>query len=88
MKEPYEDVGRRLVRLSDAIGLNGADIVRRTNGVIRASRWTEYTKGSRLITVDCALALHVLCGVTLDFIYRGDESGLPNRIVEKLHDAA
>lgn len=88
MKEPYADVGRRLVRLADALDLSGAEIARRTGGQIRPSRWTEYTKGSRLITVENALELHRLCGVTLDYIYRGDESGLPRTVTDKLYKAA
>lgn len=88
MKEPYEDVGRRLVRLAEALELNGAEIARRTDNQIRPSRWTEYTKGSRLITVENALELHRLCGVTLDYIYRGDESGLPQSVTKKLYNAA
>jgi transcriptional regulator with XRE-family HTH domain len=88
MKEPYQDVGRRLVRLADALGLSGAEIARRTDGQITPSRWTEYTQGKRLITVESALALHLLCGATLDYIYRGDESGLPRRLLDQLHKAA
>lgn len=88
MKEPFEDVGRRLVRLSEAVGVIGAEIARRSDGAITPSRWTEYTQGRRLITIEAATSLRRLFGVTLDYIYLGDEAGLPRRLADQLHRAA
>lgn len=81
MSYPYQDTGERLRRIEAAAKLSGAKIAMLTENRIRPSRWTEYCKGERLITVEAAIELHKLTGVTLDYIYRGDLSGLPQRLL-------
>jgi transcriptional regulator with XRE-family HTH domain len=85
MNEFWQQTGQRLRLIEKALTLNGAKIARMTENRISASRWSEYCKGSRLITVEAALALHEQTGATLDFIYRGDRSGLPQRLVEAIN---
>ena len=80
--EPYAEVGKRLVKLAQAANLSGISISRLTENRIRPSRWTEYTQGKRQITVEAAIDLCRITGATLDYIYRGDESGLPKRLIE------
>lgn len=88
MDTPYKDIGARLEAVAMARDLTGAEITRRSNGKILQSRWTEYTQGSRRITVDAAVLIYQMTGATLDYIYRGDESGLPKSLVERLHGRA
>lgn len=79
---PYRGVGARLAKLAAASGYNGADIVRLSGGTIRPSRWSEYLKGERLITVEAAVAVIRITGATLDYIYMGNPSGLPKRLTD------
>jgi hypothetical protein len=85
MNEYWLQVGGRLRLIEDALDLSGAKIARMTKNEIRPSRWTEYCKGSRLIHAEAALALYEVTGATLDFIYRGDRSGLPQRLIEQIN---
>lgn len=88
MEQPHQETGNRLRRLEAASGLNGARLASLTQNRIRQSRWTEYCQGKRLITVEAALELHKLTGVTLDYIYRGDLSGLPQRLISAIGSEA
>jgi transcriptional regulator with XRE-family HTH domain len=84
MEYLYIEEGKRVKMLAVASGLTGTKIARLTNNGIRASRWTEYCQGKRLITVEAAILLSDLTGATLDYIYRGDLSGLPERLRDKI----
>lgn len=75
---------KRLQMTADALGQTGADIHRATG--IKPNRWTQYTqpKYKRPITLDAASKLCDAYGLTLDWIYRADPSGLPRHLHEKL----
>lgn len=46
----------------------------------------NYLKGHRRPDIDVAIAIQMKTGVTLDWIYLGDRSGLPSRLLEILPD--
>lgn len=86
MVSPVPDIAARLTRLRTALRLSQADICRRIG--VAPNRWNQYESGERRITVEVASKLRETFGVTYDYIYEGDESGLPVRIVDQLLDAA
>ncbi len=77
-------LSRRLKMTADALAVSGADINRATG--IAANRWSQYVnpKYKRGITLDAAARLCDAYGLTLDWIYRADPSGLPKHLHEKL----
>lgn len=84
--EQTKSIAKRLVALREALGINAADLCRMTG--LAPNRWSQYEGGERRITLDAANVLCDKYGVTLDWIYRGDESGLPIRIIERMRIAA
>ena len=48
----------------------------------------QYESGERKITVPVTTRLKDAFGITLDWIYAGDPSGLPKRIADRLLKAA
>ena len=80
---PYVEIGQRL------------QAVRRAESTLSQKEWAEkhgfgvtqynnWEKGVRRINVDEAEKLCTLYGLTLDFIYRGRLSGLPENIKNAL----
>ena len=62
-----------------ALGIaSQAELCRALN--VLPSQWNQYESGERRITVDVALKLKMLYGITIDYIYTGDPSGLPFRL--------
>ena len=84
--EQTKSIARRLVILRDALGVNAADLCRVTG--LAPNRWSQYESGERRITLEASMVLCDKYGVTLDWIYRGDESGLPRRLIERMSIAA
>lgn len=73
-----KEVGERLRQLRESLGLNQTEFARRhTMGV---SAYNMYELGERLIPVHKAQVIAVRSGVTLDWIYSGDPSGLPLKL--------
>lgn len=68
--------------MREALGLSQAELCRAIG--IAPNRWNQFEQGKRRITVDVARRLKKNYGVTLDYIYEGDLSGLPKRIVDEL----
>lgn len=87
MPNELQTIGARLKRLRLALGYeNQADLCREI-GVI-PSRWNQYETGARRITFAIAIRMKKRFNVPLDFIYTGDQSGLPVRVADKLPEAA
>ena len=80
--EQTKSIAKRLVALRGALDISAAAMCRTTG--MTANRWSQYENGGRRITLDAAVLLCEKYGVTLDWIYRGDESGLPKRLMERL----
>lgn len=75
-----QDVERRLALARKAIGVDQQEFG--TAAGLSQPRYNQYEKGKRLLTLDAAMKLCEHYGLTLDWLYRGDPSGLPYR----LHD--
>lgn len=80
--EQTKSIARRLVTLREAVAPSAADLCRRTG--LAPNRWSQYESGERRITLEASLVLCDKYGVTLDWIYRGDESGLPRHLIERM----
>jgi transcriptional regulator with XRE-family HTH domain len=82
-------VAARLEALREALGLNKAEMARRIG--VAPSVYVNWLPGTKVdgspklptrLTLHTAVAIAEACGVTVDYIGRGDLSGLPAR----LHD--
>jgi len=69
-------VARRLRVLRKALGLQQAQIADRAD--IKRNAYNQYDKGGRALTLAPALKLCETFGVTLDWLFRGDLTGLPH----------
>jgi transcriptional regulator with XRE-family HTH domain len=65
-------VGNRLVLTRKALGFTTTKMCVLMGSVSGGSAYTNYEMGRRLIAHSHALALCTACGLTLDWIYRGD----------------
>jgi transcriptional regulator with XRE-family HTH domain len=77
-----EGVGTRLALTRRVYGLQQQEFAERA--AINASAYNQYERGKRLISVSHA---HRLCDVydlTLDWVYRGDPSGLRYQTAEAI----
>lgn len=79
-----QNVGRRL-RLTRA-ALRYAD--QKSFGEaagLQQSHYTRFENGSRLLTLAAAMVLCERFDLTLDWLYRGDPSGLPYRLASEIN---
>lgn len=79
------DVARRLALTRRALDLD-QQTFGETAGLAQP-RYNQYETGRRLLTLSAAMMLCERYLLTLDWIYRGDPSGLPNRLHERIKDA-
>lgn len=77
-------VGQRLAQTRGALGLNQTSAAQ-AFGVQRAA-WNHYESGRRMLDIQLASEICQRWGVTLDWLYRGDKSGLTMRMVARLED--
>lgn len=87
LEEQDEAVRQRVILTRETLlGMNQAELCR-TIG-IEPNRWNQYetwtAKSPRRITDDIVRKLRRKHGITLDWIYCGDPSGLPRRLSDKL----
>jgi len=82
MEQPFRLVGRRLAATREALGITQAELRRQLR--VDPPRWNPYELGKRRITIEVALGLRLAFGVTLDWIYVGDSSGLPPRLHKRI----
>jgi transcriptional regulator with XRE-family HTH domain len=75
-------IGQRLEVLRKAYGLSQTQFAARAQ--IAQNTYNQYEKGKNLPRLDFAERLCDEYGVTLDWIYRGDQSGLPVRVLNLL----
>lgn len=76
------EIGARLKATREAFGLNGTAFAKPAG--IDQNRYSQYETGKRTLTMTAALALCRVYGLTLDWLFRGDISGLPHAIAIKL----
>lgn len=74
----------RLRALIEALSLNQTGFAQLVG--ISQPALNNYLKGNRRPEIDVAIAIQMKTGVTLDWIYLGDRSGLPARLLEILPD--
>lgn len=79
-------IAGRLRATREALGLNQTEFCARA-GVAR-NTYNQWEKGKGRPDIDGAMALCRAFRITLDWIYFGDPSKLPNDIASKLHKAA
>lgn len=85
MAQTAQAIGKRLQITREAIGITAAQLCRSLD--IKPNRWSQYESGERPITMAVANKLCDTYGLTLDWIYRGDPSGLPVRLHQKVSAA-
>lgn len=75
-------IAARLRATRGALGLTQRDLCRESG--IGESAYNQFERGHRPLTLVPALRLCERFGLTLDWFYRGDRSGLPERITARL----
>jgi transcriptional regulator with XRE-family HTH domain len=76
-------MGRRLELTRIALGLTAGAFANRAG--VAKSTYSNYTSGTRAPELDQALKLCEAYELTLDWIYRGDPSGLKYGLAEKIN---
>lgn len=74
-------VGARLKKLRLSLGRSQEDIGKKLG--VGPTAISNYENGSRVLDPHDAFKLKVAYGVPLDWLYAGDESVLPDRLIEK-----
>jgi ribosome-binding protein aMBF1 (putative translation factor) len=74
--------GQRLVATRKALGMSARDMQELLN--ISKARLNHWENERHLPDITAMLALKRLRGVSLDWVFAGDPSGLPNRILQHL----
>ena len=80
---PYIDIGTRLTAIRNAESDLGQGEWAVRHGFSK-TQYNNWENGVRRITVDEAERLCTLYGLSLDFIYRGNLSGVPENIKKRL----
>lgn len=75
-------VARRLILTREALGLSQTEICRRTG--IKTNTWNQWENKPQRLTLDNAIVICTVFGVTLDWIYRGRLETLPYNLGEKI----
>jgi transcriptional regulator with XRE-family HTH domain len=76
-------IGARLEALQYAMGWEDQKAFATYLG-LTPQAWNNWIHGRKRIGIDAAIVVAQRTGVDLDWIYRGDPSGVPTRLVEKL----
>jgi transcriptional regulator with XRE-family HTH domain len=76
------DIARRLDALMQALEMNQTAFAAMTG--IQQSALNNYLGAKRRLWIDQAMKIRAKTGVTLDWIYEGDRSGLPARLLAVL----
>lgn len=75
-------IAARLVMTREALGLNQAEVSRRSG--IKPNAYNQYERAVGRPDIDQGNKLCDGLNITLDWIYRGDQGGLPAQILDKL----
>jgi transcriptional regulator with XRE-family HTH domain len=81
-----ESVGARLELTRAAVGLSQAEFASAAG--LKASAYNQQEKGNKLPGLDAAQALCDHYHLTLDWVYRGDSSGLQYKLAASIHALA
>jgi ribosome-binding protein aMBF1 (putative translation factor) len=77
-----KNVGRRLLRTREALGLSQAEFCRQIG--VERNLYNPFEKGRRRITIGVAMKIRDRYGITLDWIYAGEPHALPSDLYHKL----
>lgn len=77
-----EDIGRRIVTLREAMGLNQAAFAKLVD--ISQPSIANYESGLRRPELDKGAQIVLKTGITLDWLYLGERQGLSARLLELL----
>lgn len=77
------DVGRRLGLVRRALDLNQQEFGGRAG--LSQPQYNQFETGKRRLTIEAALNLCHVYSLTLDYLYRGDPSGLPYRLATTIN---
>lgn len=77
-------IAQRLVVTREALGLRQGEFAARAD--IAANTYNQYEQGKNRISLDKAIALCDEFGMTLDWIYRGEPSGLKVALWNAIRD--
>lgn len=88
MARSLKDIAKRLEQTREALGVTAADLCRETG--IKPNAWSQFTspEKKRRITLVEAYKLKDRYGVTLEWIYDGDVTTLPDRLARRLRRPA
>lgn len=78
------DVGRRLRLVRLAHGLNQASFSARAG--LGQPKYSEFENGTRRLSLNAAMSIHGAFGLSLDYMYLGDRSGLNRRLLQQIQD--
>lgn len=81
-----KSVARRLQLTRQAYGLKQVEFAAPIN--IATNTYNQYERGKKRPSIDAAIALCETYNLTLDWIYRGDASGLPYGLASAIKTAA
>ncbi len=79
------EIAKRLKATRKALGINQAELCRRTG--IAVNTYNQWERGKGPPALKEAIKLARACGLTLDWIYFGDISALPHNLAVKIADA-
>lgn len=79
-----DDIATRLRALLAALGQTQTGFAQLVG--ISQPALNNYLKGIRRPDIDVAIQIQLRTGVTLDWLYLGERSGLPAHLLEKLPD--
>jgi transcriptional regulator with XRE-family HTH domain len=77
-------VAKRLELFRKALGLRQVDLVRELDW--SPQKWGQWEKGQRTPNIADMIELAERYGVTLDYVYRGDMSRLPEWMAQKIRE--
>lgn len=78
------DIAKRIVALREALGHNQSAFAALVG--ISQPAMNNYERGLRRPDLDVAVRIHQRTGVTLDWLYMGNRSGLPAHLLALLPD--
>ena len=74
------DVGRRLAAARKSLGLSAKEVCEAIN--VQQNTYSQWEHGKSVMDVAAAARMKQRFGITLDWIYSGDPSGLPMNCAE------
>lgn len=79
-----DEIARRLTLTHSVLAQSQIEWCRRVG--IEPSTWNNYERGARRISLDAAIKVCEMTGITLDWIYRGVLSAVPFDIARLIQD--